>query len=185
MAHLLLPTFLVSSDVCSSPTCPCKSLYTVSFNLNLFLPLFPSCFLFAGSFYSTQYLSRTKRYYNTKFATAGDWRWFLPWSLPFRSFFQAADSSSGDRGAGRHNSNPPASAEVVLIWLTGTANSNSGNEVCWTLVWAAQVYCASESTDKTLRGRWTWLCVPTDLRSRAIVHLGAVNTSLCIPCSHY
>lgn len=28
MAHLLLPTSLISSDVCSSPTCPCRPLYT-------------------------------------------------------------------------------------------------------------------------------------------------------------
>lgn len=28
MAHLLLPTSLVSSDVCSSPTCPCRPLWT-------------------------------------------------------------------------------------------------------------------------------------------------------------
>lgn len=113
----------------------------------------------------------------------------LPWSLPFRSFFQVANSISGHRGVGQHNSYPPASAEVVLIWLSGTANLNSGNKVWWTSVWAAQVYCASQSTDKTLRGasagRWAWLCAPTDPGSRATVHPGAVNISSCVQCSHY
>lgn len=49
-------------------------LYPVSFNLNLFCSLFMSYFLFAECFYSTQYLPRAKRYYNTTLVTAGDWR---------------------------------------------------------------------------------------------------------------
>ena len=128
----------------------------VSFNLNLLCPLFLSCFLFAGHFYSTQYLSRSRsrRYYNTTLVTAGDWRWFLPYRhhCLFRSFFQSADNSSGHKVLGQHNSNPSASAEVVLIWLTSTGNSNSGNEVWWTLVWATQAYCAPDNINKILRG---------------------------------
>lgn len=52
-------------------------LYLVSFNLNLFCPLFLLCFLCAGHLYSAQYLPRAKRYCNTTLVTADDCTWIL------------------------------------------------------------------------------------------------------------
>lgn len=77
-------------------------LYLVSFHLNLFCPLFLSCFLFGGCFCFTQYLSRAKGCYNTHLLhqLMGTVPCILT-SLPCRSFFQAADRSSGHRIVGQ------------------------------------------------------------------------------------